>query len=165
MILNSLEAIFQALSNAAVQYLVVGGLAVNAHGYVRNTRDLDLVIGFEPANLIRGLQTLEGIGYQPAVPITPEQFADPSLRAKWRAEKGMLVLKFWSDLHVRTPIDVFVYEPFDFELEWQSALHFELAQGLAVPFIRLEALLEMKRQAGRELDLADIANLRKLRYE
>jgi len=162
MTLLSLETIFQALSKADVRYLVVGGLAVNAHGYVRNTRDIDLVIGLEPENIIRGLQTMESIGYQPAVPIKPEQFADSSLREKWRIEKGMLVLKLWSDTHARTPVDVFVYEPFDFDSEWQSALRFELAPGLTVPFIRLETLLEMKREAGREQDLADIANLRKL---
>jgi len=48
------------------------------------------------------------------VPITAEQFADPALRQQWREEKRMLVLKFWSDAHRETPVDVFIYEPFDF---------------------------------------------------
>ena len=30
----------------------------------------------------------------------------------------MVVLQLWSDLHRRTPIDVFVYEPFDFKKEF-----------------------------------------------
>ena len=29
----------------------------------------------------------------------------------------MIVLKLWSDEHRRTPIDIFVYEPFPFEQE------------------------------------------------
>ena len=37
---RSVEAIVKALNDAKVQYLIVGGLAVNAHGFVRLTRDL-----------------------------------------------------------------------------------------------------------------------------
>ncbi len=44
---RSVEVIVQALNTANVQYLIVGGLAVNAHGYERLTRDVDLVIGLD----------------------------------------------------------------------------------------------------------------------
>lgn len=47
---RSIEAIVRALNLAKVKYLNVGGLAVNAHGYERLTRDADLVIGLEPDN-------------------------------------------------------------------------------------------------------------------
>ena len=40
----SVEAIVRALNTAKAKYLVVGGLAVNAHGFVRLTRDVDLVL-------------------------------------------------------------------------------------------------------------------------
>ena len=36
---RSIEAIIAALDSAKVEYLIVGGLAVNAHGYERLTRD------------------------------------------------------------------------------------------------------------------------------
>ena len=81
---RSIEAIFGALNAAAVKYLVVGGLAVNAYGYERLTRDLDLVIGLEPENIIRGLRALLGLGYRISIPVTPEQFADPENRKVWR---------------------------------------------------------------------------------
>ena len=38
---RSVEAIITALNAAKVQYLIVGGLAVIAHGYERLTRDVD----------------------------------------------------------------------------------------------------------------------------
>ncbi len=38
---RSIEGIVKALNDARVQYLIVGGLAVNAHGFVRFTRDLE----------------------------------------------------------------------------------------------------------------------------
>ena len=153
---ESLEIIFRALQDANVQYLVVGGLAVAAHGYLRLTGDVDLVIGLEPSNIVRGLTALEHVGFRMAIPVTAEQFADPEQRESWRREKGMLVLKLWSDAHRRTPIDVFVYEPFDFADEWQRAPRFEWGEGLHVPVVSLPTLLAMKREAGRPQDLADI---------
>jgi hypothetical protein len=37
---HSIETIVKALNDAGVQYLIVGGLAVNAHGYERLTVDV-----------------------------------------------------------------------------------------------------------------------------
>ena len=108
---RSVRSITKALNDAGVRYLIVGGLAVNVHGYVRMTRDLDLVVALDPGNIRRCLATLLAEGYQLAVPVSVEEFADPGMRARWREEKGMLVLKLWSDAHARTPIDIFIYEP------------------------------------------------------
>lgn len=44
----SIEAIVRALNAADVPFAVVGGLAVVAHGYGRQTQDLDLVIQLNP---------------------------------------------------------------------------------------------------------------------
>ena len=65
---RSIETIVRALNDAQVQYLIVGGLAVNAHGFVRFTRDVDLVLGLEPANAERGLNALLQAGWQLAIP-------------------------------------------------------------------------------------------------
>jgi len=156
---RSIEAIVEALNDGRVEYLIVGGLAVNAHGYERLTRDLDLVIGLESANISRGLRALMAIGYAPSIPVTAEEFADAANREMWRRDKNMLVLKLWSDAHRRTPIDVFVYEPFDFSAEFARAARMEVAEGLAAPFVTRETLIEMKRLASRPQDLADIAAL------
>ena len=42
--LASFEAIAGALDDAGVRYLVAGGLAVNAHGYLRFTKDVDMFV-------------------------------------------------------------------------------------------------------------------------
>ena len=156
---RSVEAIVRALNDANVRYLIVDGLAVNAHGYVRLTVDVDLVIGLERENIIRGLRVLEGIDYQMAIPVTPEAFADPVLRETWRKEKGMIALKLWSDSHRRTPVDVFIYEPFDFEREFATAMRAPVLGDLAAPIVGYDALVAMKREAGRPQDLADLADL------
>ena len=160
---RSIETIVKALNDARVQYLIVGGLAVNAHGFVRFTRDVDLVLGLEPANAERGLNALLQAGWQLAIPEKPAAFADAATRERWRAERNMIVLKLWSDQHQRTPVDIFVYEPFDFTAEWARAERLEISPGVLAQVVALDTLLEMKRTAGRPQDLEDIKELTRAR--
>ncbi len=53
------ENIVRVLNAADVRYLVVGGIAVVAHGYGRMTFDLDLVLQLQPENVIRGFRALD----------------------------------------------------------------------------------------------------------
>lgn len=160
---RSVEAIVRALNEAGVQYLIVGGVAVNAHGFVRLTRDIDIVLALEPRNAAKGLHVLLGIGYALGIPAKPEDFADPAVREEWRRSKQMIVLKLWSDEHRRTPIDIFVYEPFDFGRESKAASVMEISPGLFAPIVSLETLLQMKREAGRPQDMIDIEELLRAR--
>ncbi len=157
--LRSVEAIVRALNDAKVRYLIVGGLAVNAHGFVRLTVDVDMVIGLERENIVRGLHALEGIDYHMSIPVTHEAFADPALRESWRREKGMVLLKLWSDAHRRTPVDVFIYEPFDFERVFAAATSAPVLGSLNAPMVDYDTLVAMKREAGRPQDLIDLAEL------
>lgn len=158
--LASLEAIFRALNEADVRYLVAGGLAVNAHGYLRFTNDIDLVVALDPENIIQSFSALERLGYRPLVPITAEQFAKPELRQQWIEDKGMQVLNFFSDQHRETTIDVFVYEPFDFETEYSASMQAELMSDLYTRFVSIPALIRMKETANRPRDVDDIQHLR-----
>jgi len=108
------------------------------------------------------LEALRLLGYQPRIPVSAEQFADPLQRDEWLREKGMLVFQLHSDQHRSTPIDIFVYEPFDFDTEYEQAVLEPLASGIDARIIRLETLLEMKRSANRLKDLADLEALEKI---
>lgn len=158
--LRAFEAAVRALNNAQVRYLVAGGLAVNAHGYLRLTQDIDLVVALDPANVIEAFKALAGVGYRPIVPITAQQFADQGLRQQWIEEKGMQVLNFFSDEHRLTNIDIFVHEPFDFQTEYAASLQDELLPGLPVRFVSIPALIRMKEVANRPKDVDDIQHLR-----
>jgi len=46
-----LRALLAALHAHGVRFVVIGGVAVGAHGYLRSTEDLDLVPDPDPANL------------------------------------------------------------------------------------------------------------------
>jgi len=160
---RSIEIIVKALNGAKAQYLIVGGLAVNAHGFVRLTRDVDIVMGLERKNAVRGLNALLRAGWQLAIPEKPEAFADAATRERWRTEKNMIVLKLWSDEHRRTPVDIFVYEPFDFAAEFSQSERLEICPGISAPVVTLKTLLKMKRAAGRPQDLTDIEELKRAR--
>jgi hypothetical protein len=158
--LASFEAIVRALNQAAVRYLIAGGLAVNAHGYLRFTKDADIVLQLASDNIKRAFDALGALGYRPLVPVTPEQFADQATRENWIRDKGMQVLQLWSDSHRETPIDIFVYEPFSFDAEYARALIKPLYGSLEVHFVSISTLIEMKVAADRAQDRIDIEHLR-----
>lgn len=156
---GSFDVLVRALNEANVPFIVVGGIAVIHHGYGRMTQDIDLVLHLQRDIILRAFQALFAVGYRPAVPITAEQFADSALREKWKREKGMKVLKFWSDQHRDTPVDVFIDEPFDFAKELSRADVRDSLPGLPIHIVSLQTLLQMKRAAGRAQDIADIDEL------
>jgi len=96
----------------------------------------------------------------PLVPITAEQFANPDMRQQWIDVKGMKVLNFFSDQHRETTLDMFVFEPFDFETEYSAAMQGELLSGLTARFVSIPALIRMKEAANRPRDVDDIQHLR-----
>ena len=52
---GAIERVLAALNAAEVRYLVVGGVAVVLHGYLRTTADLDLVVELETDNVLRAV--------------------------------------------------------------------------------------------------------------
>lgn len=158
--LASFETIAAALQEAGVRYLVAGGLAVAAHGHLRYTKDVDLVVQLVPDNIERAFMALEKLGYRPSVPIKSAQFANASLRESWVRDKGMQVLQFWCDAHIETPIDVFVTEPFSFDEEYERALVKPLHGSTPVRIVSIPTLIRMKELAGRPQDVDDIQQLR-----
>src|SRR5262245_57124884 len=91
--LSSLEAIASALRDANVRYLIVGGLAVAAHGHGRATFDIDLVVQLQPENVKRAVSALEAEGYRPTVPVAAADFANAERRESWIRDKGMVVFQ------------------------------------------------------------------------
>ncbi len=160
---RSIEAIVRALNDAGVRYLIAGGVAVVAHGYVRYTADLDLIFELSEGNLRPAVTALAGLGYRPTAPVPLEAFADGPTRADWIRTKGLTVLSLHSPQHPQTVVDLFVEEPFDFAKAYTAAARMEVAAGLPATFVGLDDLLTLKRQAGRPKDQIDIDHLEKIR--
>ena len=159
---RSIEAIVRALNEVQTRYLIVGGLAVVAHGLVRFTADIDLVLDPDASALRRAIEALAGLGYRPRAPVEFTEFADAETRARWTREKGLTVFSTFSGEHRATELDLFVESPFDFETAYAKAVRFDVAPGVEATFVGLGDLLEMKRRAGRPQDISDVAGLESL---
>jgi hypothetical protein len=156
---RSIEKIISALNDSGARYLVVGGLAVVAHGHVRFTADLDLLLDLDPQNLKKALAALRGLGYRPRLPVPAEDFNDPDIRERWVREMNLEVFSLFSDQHPATEIDLFASDPLGFNAAFERALRMEVAQGVEATIVSLPDLLKLKRAAGRPQDLLDIEKL------
>ena len=81
-------AILRVLAAHQVEYVVIGGLAVQAHGHPRTTQDLDLVPEPTPENRRRLLAALSELGARPvAAPVRvrsrfPKPVCSSSIRTR-----------------------------------------------------------------------------------
>jgi tRNA nucleotidyltransferase/poly(A) polymerase len=66
---TTFDAIFSALDSTGVRHVIVGGIAVNLHGYQRFTKDVDVVIELIPEQTLEALEALQDIGYAPRLPV------------------------------------------------------------------------------------------------
>jgi|CXWL01.1.fsa_nt_gi predicted nucleotidyltransferase len=154
--------IFDALNEAGVRYLVVGGVAVLLHGHVRFTKDLDLVIDLEPEAARRAMQALNAQGFVPKVPVPAEAFADSSQRELWIKEKNMVVFSLHDLANPLRVVDVFVRSPRPFEELFARSKLVPLGHS-TVRVVGLEDLISIKREAGRPQDLLDVEVLEAIR--
>lgn len=159
--MTSFDRVFATLQATGVRYVVVGGVAVNLHGYQRFTKDIDLVIELAPEQAIKILEALSAIGYKPNLPVKLSDFADPVIREGWIRDKDMMVFQMYSD-ELRTTIDIFVQYPLDFESLWNDGTKIDLP-GTSLRIASINHLILMKRRAGRAQDLVDIEKLEILR--
>jgi predicted nucleotidyltransferase len=147
-----LRELLDRLVTAEVRFVIIGGLAVNAWGYVRGTQDVDLVPDPERGNLDRLGSVLEEAGGR--VETAQGRLAASAIRTFLAAGDRTLVA---TDLG---PVDVLQglpqIPPFS-ELD-AGAVAVDLG-GTVVRVCSLEALLAMKRASDRPRDRDDLEAL------
>lgn len=146
-----LRALLLTLDRHAVDYTVIGGVAVQVHGHRRTTKDLDVVPAPEQANLVRLTAALVELGARPrdipggGVP-TVEQLTTAPIVPPLVTRHGELhILRdvpgapSYEDLRARALVVEF--------------------EGIALAIAGLDDLIAMKRAVGRPADIRDIAAL------
>lgn len=132
-----------ALSDADAEFVVVGGYAVAAHGYVRATEDLDVLVRPSQENASKVFRALADFGAPVAAHgVTEGLFAKPGYGYRMGIKPNLIELL--------TEIDGV---SFDDAIRDHRAVSVE---GRTVPVIGRRALLANKRAAGRPKDLADV---------
>jgi len=143
------EGLVAALERGEVPYAVCGGLAVNIHGHVRSTQDIDLLVPREA--LEAALDTVAGIGFTLRAGPIPFGAGTDRYRELHRASRILEAEVLTVAFLVVTPILTSAWESREV-IEWRAH---------RIPTVSRRGLLEMKRLAGRYQDLADIEALEK----
>lgn len=138
----------ELLNEHNVNYLVIGGYAVNFHGYPRYTKDIDFWIWMRKSNAEKILLVLKDFGF------------------------GSLDFKE-EDFLVSDNIIQLGYEPYRIDILMEvDGINFESSYAnrsvitigdLPVNFLGIEELIIAKKQSGRLQDLADAEQLEKIK--
>jgi len=147
------DELLRRLAEAGVDFILVGGLALNAWGVVRGTKDVDVVVSSDPANLDRLAQmAVEARGH---VQVGEALLGSPpSIAAALRGGEQVAIETELGRLDVVQGLDgVPPYEELRARATEADVL------GVTVAVCSIEDLRTMKRAAGRTRDLADLEDL------
>ena len=127
------------LESLEVRYLVIGGVAVNAHGYVRMTVDTDFWVALDADTARKVREACDRFGFPG---FTEADFMRPgSIVQMGRPPHRIDILNRIAGVEFDACYERRVYGTLD---------------GLRLPFISVEDLLANKRAMGRRKDLLDV---------
>ena len=147
---EEINAFLRAAHEQGVRLLLVGGGAVNFHGYQRQSADVDLWIEPTRENFDRLLIALNTLGY--AVERLPEAVLHSEQNISIKASPDM-------DLELITRFD----PGCSFEEAWSRRVSAELAGEPVSRFhvLHRDDLIASKLRAGRPRDLLDVQELQR----
>lgn len=155
------ERVFQIFAETQLEYVVIGGIAVNLHGFSRATGDLDIVILLNEVELHKFIKGVQQMGFVPRLPVRLEDLADSNKREEWIQQKNMKVFSVYNPNNVMEVIDVMIYAPVDLEEVIQRRVWMDF-KDIQLPVASIFDLIALKKAAGRERDKIDIAALQKI---
>ncbi|MEO7028978.1 MAG: nucleotidyltransferase [Acidobacteriaceae bacterium] len=145
--LKNQSDLLSAFNSHGVEYLVVGGHAVNAYTQARFTKDLDVFIRSSQSNTLAVFKSLAAFG-APLDDMTPSDFVGkPGQYFQIGVEPDRIdVLQSIAGV--------------EFDETWRDST-IGAVEELPVRFISREHLIANKLAAGRPRDLGDVDELRK----
>jgi hypothetical protein len=136
--------ILSIFNDERVEYLLIGGYAVAAHGNPRATKDIDIWVRCSPDNADRILRALVRFG-APTTDLTADDFQSPGTTVQIGVPPHRIDLV--------TEID-----GVQFDEAVPNRISVEIA-GLPVAVIGRSDLIRNKKTTGRPQDLADVDSL------
>jgi hypothetical protein len=145
-ILNEYTALVEALERGGVEYATCGGLAMAVHGFVRATKDIDLLI--RDQGLEKAFTIAKTLGFN--VEGLPLDFDGGAFKLR-------RLSKIDDQTHTLLTVD-FIIVTGKVEDVWADRERADWGEGTAWVVSR-RGLIAMKKYAGRPQDLVDISNL------
>lgn len=143
--MNVFERIFKALNKAKIEYLVVGGVAVNLYGYPRFTGDLDILVVLDEENLVKIDNTMRKLGYSERLPVSILSLKDNALVKKWLKEKNLKAYTFNPPANNFLQIDIIIEESLKFA-SFKKSKVIKKFGTTAIPVVSVEDLITMKKK-------------------
>jgi hypothetical protein len=141
---DDFKEFLKSLNSNSVEYLLIGGFAVNIYGYVRTTNDLDVWINVNPENAAKIDRALREFGFSTPT-LTPALF----LARNNVVRMGLPPIR----IEILTSISGVEFDACYAEREIIQV------EEMAIPVISLVRLRENKAASARMKDLADLENL------
>lgn len=149
-----LKDLVTALKKEKINYMIVGGYAVNFHGYSRNTVDIDIIIKFTLSNLKKIEKILNDMGLVSKLPIDAVSIF--KFRNEYIKNRNLVAWNFYSELDPTDQVDILItHDVSDFKSEKFRVGNMEFK------VIAKDDLIKMKKKSGRDKDLLDIKELTK----
>ena len=152
------EEILNEFQRQKVKYVLMGGIAMNLLGSLRNTADLDLLVEMSDANLAKIVKILTKRGYHVKQPVDPMGIANAEVRKDWIKNKGMRTFNFYKDEGLQE-VGIIIDSPVSYQKAQKAILKIKCA-GMVLPVISIDHLIKMKKKAGRDIDQADVEELK-----
>jgi hypothetical protein len=152
--------LLRALHERGIEHIVVGGFAVNAHGFIRVTKDLDIVPNPAQENLQKLAELLGDLGAKllDTGDFEPRELpADPTRAADLAMGGNFCVLTDIGRLDVMQWLSGVDFDDLYTELDPETIE--STVDGIPVRVCGLDHLRAMKRAAGRPEDLKDLERL------
>lgn len=147
-----LGRITSLLSENHIPYALVGGYAVAIHGVVRGTFDVDIITELSLENFMNIERVLTRAGMKSIIPINAQDLF--SNLEKYVQEKNLIAWNFQHKERGRESLDILVTE----DIKKHNFILVETGIGI-IPVLDINSLIQLKKKAGREQDLADIQAL------
>ena len=154
--------LFEALYREKVNYLLVGGLAVNLYGVPRVTQDIDLIISTDKKNVLSIVKVLGGLGYVPRLPVKPEELADSEKVRDWIDNRNLKAFSFNHGTDPFKVVDILLDHPLNFD-QARRRRSVRSVRDIEIYLASMDDLIEMKEQSGRSQDISDVEMLRKVK--
>jgi len=147
--IDTLKKLLAALHGRGVHYVLVGGIALNVHGIIRTTEDVDFFVEPTPVNVARLRDALRDLWSDPEIDtILAEDLADEYPVVRYGPPDGSFTIDIMSGLG--TAYSFADIESQDADLE-----------GIPVRVATPRMLYRMKSGTVRPIDQADAGNLRR----
>jgi hypothetical protein len=148
--------LFRALARHDVEYVTIGGIAIQAYGGQRLTQDLDVVIAPSTENLARLASAVLDLDARILGPEGQRSRSVPTAALLASSDQ-------WHLITDHGPLDVLTLPAHLGSFADVRARAHEIPLGeLSIPIAHRDDLLKMKRAAARPQDLADVRLLESL---